>query len=128
MVIPKDIFKRLKYIGYCWSQMPPEETGIDLTDFAQYCKFQLCKINHKLMRDPVWEAYGEEEIITEYYAHVFANSKEKVKEFESSLELNKDTQIYDWFDEMIKKNQTELNTKAVEDKPGFEFIPDSLEG
>lgn len=121
----KDIFERLKYIGYCWSNLPPENVETDLEDFIRYCKFQLCKASNRLMKDPIWEEYCEEEIIAEYYAHLYATSKDAREKFEHALQ-GMDEDIYDWLDKMIAENQKELENKSDELEEGFDFAPDSL--
>lgn len=121
----KDIFRNLKYIGYCWSQLPPEEAGTNLDDFVRFCKFQLCKYTHTLLKDPIWDSYEDEEIIAEYYAHIFNVSEEERNKLLASLQgLNND--IYDWLDEQIAKNQEKLKDKSEELDDGFSFTPDSL--
>ncbi len=121
----KDSLRTLKYIGYCLSSLPPEEVETSYDDFIQYCKFQLCKINHKLMMDPVWGEYSDEEIISEYFAHNFSSSKELREKFEVELRGG-DSKIYDWLDEMIEQNQSELEKKSKELDSGFDFVPPAL--
>lgn len=120
----KDIFERLKFIGYCWSNLPPEEADIELEDFVRYCRFQLCKASNRLMKDPIWEEYIDEEIIAEYYAHLFSKSEAEREKFEAVLQ-GYDEDIHDWLDKMIENNQKEVQEKS-EELEGFEFSPDSL--
>jgi len=122
-----DNFYNLKFIGYCLSQLPPDEAGVDLSDYVEYCKFQLCKITRRLLKDPIWETYNEEDIISEYYAHLFSNSKTEKEKFEATFK-GEDTSVYDWLDQMVEKNQREMEEKAKELdlNEGFEFSPDSM--
>lgn len=120
-----DRFFGLKYIGFCLSSLPPEESIIEFVDFVNFCKFQLCKINHKLMLDPIWELYNEEDILAEYYAHLFASSKEEKDRFEGNLKGMDDT-LYDWFDEQIAKNKIELEAKSKNLEEVIEFDPNTM--
>ena len=114
----------LKYIGYCLAMMPPEEAEPSYEDFVEYAKFQLCD-NYKVLRkDPVWDTYTDEEILIEYYALMYKNNEEVRKDFEIILS-GKDPDVYDWFDDQIKKNQEELGSKVGED---ISFSPDDLLG
>ena len=122
---PRDIFHRLKFIGYCWSQLPPEEADVDLEDFVRYCKFQLCKSTNTLMKDPIWDDYIDEEIIAEYYAHLFVTSKEERQKLLSALQGHNE-EIFDWLDKMIADNQKDVKEKAEELDDGFDFSPDQL--
>ena len=121
----RDIFENLKYIGYCWSNLPPEGADVELEDFVRYCKFQLCKATNRLMKDSIWDDYIDEEIIAEYYAHLYSTSKEERQKFEAILQGH-DEDIHDWLDKMIKQNQEELKNKAEELDDGFDFSPDQL--
>lgn len=120
-----DTFLRLKYMGYCLSNLPPEGVTFTFEDFVNYCKFQLCKLNNKLMLDPVWNNYENEEIIVEYYAHVYSSSKEERAKLETAL-TGHDGSIYDWFDSMIEKNKQELNKKVSDLPEDLSFTPSTL--
>lgn len=121
----KDRFYRLKFIGYCWSNLPPDEAETEYEDYVRYCKFQLCKASHKLMNDPIWEQYSDEEIIAEYYAHVFSNSEKERTKFETTLQ-GYDEDTLDWLDRMIEKNQEELKERAKQMEDRIDFSPESL--
>jgi len=117
---------RLKYIGYCLSQLPPEEAGSpNLGDFVRYAKFQLCKATHTLMLDPIWDAYTDEEIIVEYYAHVLNSSKESRDALLNKLQ-GLDETIYDWLDAQIERNQKENKRKAEKMEDSLSFSPGEL--
>jgi hypothetical protein len=120
-----DIFYNLKYIGYCWAVLPPQDVDFDFNDFVRYCKFQLCKTTNTLMLDPIWDKYEDEEIIAEYYAHVFSNSDKEREKFEGTLKGFSDD-IFDWFDQQIEKNQKELKSKADELEEDVSFTPDVM--
>lgn len=121
----RDQFYNIKYIGYCWASLPPEEAETNFIDFVNFCKFQLCKTNHKLMLDPIWDQYNEEEIVAEYYAHMYASSKEAKDSFEAVLRGARDD-IYDWLDKMVSDNQKEMGKKSEEMGEGFDFKPESI--
>ena len=112
-----DPLQSLKYKGYCWSQSAPgEETTLD--DLVSFAKFFLCKHSNRLWKDPIWEEYTDEEILIEYFAHLYAKDEEARKEFEASIDAN--AQIYEaeyeWLDRMVKQNQEE-NRKKLEEMP-----------
>lgn len=121
----EDKFFKMKYMGYCLAQMPPEEAETSLEDFINHCKFQLCVLSNRLLKDPIWEAYTDEDIIVEYFAH----RVEKDQEFKDTLEARFkgfDEDTYDWFDEMIEKNQEELKTfkeKVAEEAEEINYSP-----
>lgn len=121
----EDLFYNLKYIGYCWATLPPEEADFNFDDFVRFCKFQLCKSTNTLMLDPIWDKYEDEDIIAEYYAHLFYTSNKEREKFETTLKgFSED--IFDWFDQMIEKNQKELKTKADELEEDLSFTPDVI--
>lgn len=112
--------ERFKYIGYCYSQMPPEEATFEWSDFIQYVHFQLCKINKKLMLDPIWNSYTEAEMLVEYYAHVYQNSPKERDAFIHALK-GLDGDIMDWLDDQVKKNQEDMSATD-----SISFNPESL--
>lgn len=117
----------LQHIGYCWAQLPYDEDNITWEDFIQYAKFQLCKITNRLMKDPIWEEYREEEILIEYYAHVYMVNKEERARFEAVLQ-GADENIHDWLDSMIEKNQGEVEKQIKEMglEDSLSFKPESI--
>lgn len=121
-----DRFRNLKFIGYCRAFLPPEESGpISMEDFIGHCKFQLCLATQTLMKDPIWETYEDEDILAEYYAHVFTKDEKAKDEFLVSLK-GADSDIYDWFDEMIAKNQEELKQASEELPEEVGFDPNEV--
>lgn len=116
-----DFLKRIQYIGYCMSQMPPQGVDMEWEDFIIYAKFQLCRINKVLVKDPIWDTYKDAEILTEYYAHLYYNEPEKRDKFISELNgVSED--VYDWLDSQIEKNQKEMQ----KDEESLSFNPDTL--
>src|SRR6185436_4910131 len=83
----KDYFRKIKYMGYCMSHLPREDS-ISLDDMVKFAKFQLCLKNKVLMKDPIWDDYTREEIMAEFYAHQFSFSEKAKLEFEASIKLN----------------------------------------
>lgn len=122
----KDAFLRIKYMGYCMSEMPPDEAEPGYEDFLKYAKFILCQAYHKPMKDPFWDKYSDEEILVEYFAILFDKDKEAKAAFEDQLRgLEGGDDFADWADQMIADNQETLGSgKGLEDK--IDFTPDSI--
>lgn len=118
----QDIFKNIKYIGYCWSNLPVESYGMD--EFLKFAQFQLCVKTHRLMKDPIWDTYTKEELLAEFYAHIFRENKEEREAFEASIGAKED--MYDWLDRMVEQSQEE-NRKILEGtEDSVEFTPETL--
>jgi hypothetical protein len=117
----------LQHIGYCWANLPYDENNVTWDDFVQYAKFSLCQITKRLMKDPIWDEYREEEILVEYYAHIYAVNKEERAKFEAIMQ-GADEDIHDWLDSMIEKNQAETDAKIKEMglEDSLSFTPNSL--
>jgi len=118
-----DPLQNLKYKGYCFAHTPPgdDTTFSDLVNFA---KFFLCKHSQKLIKDPIWEEYTDEEILIEYFSHLFSNDKIARQEFEVQMDAGEELygeDIYDWLDKKVKENQkeTEAKLEAMPDKVSF---------
>lgn len=122
----KDPLRRLKYIGYCAACTPPEKTSFE--DFIRFAKTYLCVQNRVLFKDPIWETYGDEEIIVEYFAHVFAKDPDKKTEFELQIEAKKSDydEFLEFANKSIEDNAVELEDKAAEMEDSVSFSPDAL--
>lgn len=124
-----DPLKSIKYKGYCWSQTPPgDETSME--DLISFAKFFLCKHAKLLWKDPVWDSYTDEEILIEYFAHLFAKDEIARKDFEVSIDAG--TQIYgedifEWLDRKVKENQEETKKKLEELPDRVSFSPSKSE-
>lgn len=79
------------------------------------------------MKDPIWEEYREEELLAEYYAHVYSVNKEERAKIEAILQ-GADEYIHDWLDSMIEKNQDEVKNKIKEMdlEDSLSFTPESI--
>lgn len=127
--LAKDVLLRLKYRGYCWSFLEPGST-MKIEDFVLYCKFYLCKQNKLLMNDPVWDRYqSDEEIMVEYFAHMFANEEEQRKRFETQINAQGQEvdEIYDWLDSKMEELKEENDKKLEEAPEKVSFSPDEGE-
>ena len=120
----KDSLSRFKYIGYCLSQLPPDDASLEWPDFIEYVRFQLCRINGKLLKDPIWDDYKDEELLVEYYAHLFFKNKDERETFlgtlRSSVGVSDDW--LDWADSQIEKNKKEM----AKEEDHISFSPDTL--
>lgn len=124
---PKDPLTALKYRGYVRAiTVPGEETTLE--DFVSFAKFFLCKQTRRLWKDPIWDSYTDEEILIEYFAHLFFTDKSARTEFEVNAFSGTDTygeDIYDWLDRKIAENQAEREKKLDEMPDKVSFSPDS---
>ena len=89
--------------------MPLHEEDATYEDFVRFARFHLAREFKVLTKDPLWDKYTDEEILSEYYALVYKNNDEAKTELESMLHGH-DPDIAKWFDKMIDKNQKELKT------------------
>jgi hypothetical protein len=121
-----DRFLPLKHVAYCWSQGALGDTS--LRDYVKYCKFQLCVLNHRLMKDPVWDEYSEEEIIAEYLAHAFQKDPLFVKEFEIGLAKGEVLDFNEWADLQMKRDKESEEQKIQDQEDRVSFQPDDVMG
>ena len=124
-----DPFYRLKYMGYCLSQLAPDGIPTTFGDYVEYAKFHLSVDKHVLMEDPLWEKYTDEMILVEFFANLFTKSKERLQEFELTFKgLTTVDEFNDWADKMIAQNKIELEEKAktLDLEDSINFSPESL--
>ena len=110
------------------SQLPPDGAKVEFDDFVRYARFVLCREAHILMKDPIWNDYTDEEILIEYYALIYERDKEERARVEMAF-AGKSTDIVDWFDDMIEKNQEkvkEFKKELEEAEDEISFSPESL--
>lgn len=119
-----DKFDRLRYIGYCWSKLPPDEDDVDFDDFVNYAKFQLCVASHRLVKDPIWDEYKPEEILVEYYALLFHNNKEQADKFLQSLNGVSSSDYY-WIMEQAEEEEAHMGDG---EEDSLSFNPENLGG
>lgn len=121
-----DPLKSIKFKGYCWSQTPPGE-DTTMEDLVSFAKFYLCKSSRVLWKDPIWDKYTDEEILIEYFAHLFSRDELSRKDFEASMTAGTDLygeEIYDWLDRKIKENQEEMQRNAEQQPDKISFSPE----
>lgn len=113
----------LKYIAYCRAFTPPgEDTSRE--EFVEFAKFFLCKQTRRLWKDPIWDDYTEEEILIEYFAHLFSTNAQAKSEFEVKAFSGSDIygeDVFEWLDRMVKENQEDMAKKldALPEKVSF---------
>jgi hypothetical protein len=113
-------------MAYCRAHTPPGEDFTTL-DLIQTGKFYLCKTLGYLWEDPIWDKYTDEEILVEYFAHLFSKDETFRKDFE--VQIDAGTQVYgndifDWLDKMVEENQAEMKQKLEEMPDKISFSPD----
>lgn len=90
-------------------------------------KFYLCKTLGYLWKDPIWDDYTSEEILIEYFSHLYAKDDELRKSLEVVLDVGAEMygeDVYDWLDRMIEENQAEMSKKLEEMPDKVTFTPD----
>lgn len=118
-----DPFFNLKYIAWCMSQMPPKGVPTFEEDLVNYAKWVICKKRNKLFYDPVWEKYGSEEIMTEYFGIIFDENPDFKSQFEAEMGGVKKSDL-EWFDKMESKFSKKKQEEAKESMGGKEEIED----
>jgi hypothetical protein len=121
-----DPFESLKYRGYCWAFTEPGER-YTLEEFINFAKFFLCKQTKTLWKDPIWDRYTDEEILVEYFAHLFSMDKNAKLDFEVYAFSGSDVygeDIYSWLDRKIEENQAETAKKMEEMPDKVSFSPE----
>lgn len=121
-----DRFIKIKHVAYCWSQNGLGDTKF--VDFVRYCQFQLCVINHRLMKDPIWGEYTQEEILAEYFAHCFQKDPQFVKEFEIGLAKGEILDFASWADLQMKQDEEAEKVKIMNQEDRVSFQPDDVMG
>jgi hypothetical protein len=119
---PNSRLDRLKYIGWCWSQLPPEGAGFTFEDLLQYAKFKLSLQKRVLLKDPIWDQYSDEELLAEYYANLFENNEDARNEFQSLIDGGDDDEFLEWANRKARETREEKSTG--EDTEEIEFSPD----
>lgn len=121
-----DPLKQIKFIGYCAAFTPPESNSFD--DLVLYAKTYLCIQNKILFKAHIWDEYKEEEILIEYFAHVFAKDSDRKSEFEIEMGMKKSN--YDEFLEFannsIDKNKQELVDTLGDMEESINFTPNVM--
>lgn len=120
----EDIFHKLKERAYYRVVEPKDSTKEDLANTA---KMFLCLKTNTLFKNPIWDLYTDEEILIEYFSHLFHKDETYRKVFEASLEGNEyyeDLESFaNWADQKILENEKELEEKGSELEDSVNFSP-----
>lgn len=120
----RDPLLGLKYKAYCLVHVPPGES-MKIEDLVNLGKWYLCNTLGYLWKDPIWEQYTDEEILIEYFSHLFAKDKELQNEFKAQISNGEDDEdIYAWLDQKIAENEAERKQKLEELPEKVSFSPD----
>ena len=117
-----DKYDRLRYIGYCWAKLPPDDEDVVFEDFLNYAKFQLCRASQRLMKDPIWEEYTAEEILVEYYGLLFHQNEKRAKDFIMSIN-GVSSSDYDW---IIEQSEKEDEDQLGKEEDNVSFTPEEI--
>lgn len=118
-----DPFLRIKYLGYCLLQLPKKNATYG--DLVKYAKFFLAVKTKKLMKDPIWDSYTSEELLTEFYAHRFIENKIALTEFEDQLNGGKSEES-DEFNEWADKQMAQESKKREQLEERITFEPTTM--
>lgn len=107
------------------SQMPEIVT---VKDFVRFCKFHLAVKTHRLMKDPIWDTYTSEDIITEFFAHKFHTDKDFKAEFEFEAGMSKSfvDDFAAWADQQIRQAAKDIKQKLNETEDKVSFNPATM--
>lgn len=106
-----DVFRRLKDRAYVRAFMDTEKG--DLSDFVSFAKNYLCLKTNTLYKAPIWETYTNEEILVEYFTHLFTTVPQFKTEYESATGIV-DEDLHAWFDTQIANNKVEIEKKIAD--------------
>ena len=122
-----DPLKKIKSIAYT-KVVGPLDGNIDYDSFLRMAKSYLAIENKILFKDPIWDTYTEEELLVEYFSHIFMKFPDRRGEFE--MEMNVGQSEYDSFLEFankaIEENQKELQARDDELPDSVSFSPDVI--
>lgn len=124
-------YLNIKRIAHSWCTGSPLGKKYEYTDFVEHARFSLCVKNKILMKDPIWDSYTDEELLTEYYAHVYTAVKEARESFVNLYLQREGTgEVEDWInwaDKQIDTAKKETEEGMV-DSIDFDPSKDVLEG
>ena len=103
---------------------------MSMDDMVAFAKFFLCKRMSRLWKDAIWDSYTDEEILIEYYAHIFAENDEERRKLEVAIDAGVDLygeDIFEWLDRKVRENQIEAKTKLEEMPEHIGFSPEKDE-
>jgi hypothetical protein len=97
----------------------------EFADFVDFCKFVLCTKTSTLFKDPIWESYTDEEIIIEYYSHLYHGNEEEASAFRLGMGIDDLQDSLGAFAEWAE-SQEENNKKELEEtfEENVSFAPD----
>ena len=146
-----DVWFRMKYMGYCLANMPPDESSWELKDFYRMVRFRLAEKWNVSIKDPIFDKYERpEELVIEYFAHRVSNEEEfadEIKNISQGKPADYESTV-DWMEKEAEENKKaieefkrkralesgELDENAIiedeikeEDLDGFSFKPGDLE-
>ena len=125
-----DPFGRLEYIAYCRNYTPP--VNGEYHDLIKFARNYLCLVKNVLYYDPVWDHYGDEELLVEYYSVRMSKDETFKDEIEAKIKGKGNTtaDLEDWADKEIAKYNEEREqrmAKAIEEAK-VDFSPNSVKG
>jgi len=122
-----DPYRNLKKLAYHSSQLPDRYNKEDL---LRYAKFQLARRAKRLLKDPIWDEYTEEELLIEFYAHQFEdNDQFRIKfEQESGMFDGVVDDFAAWADKKMAEDAKIRDMTMGESEDHISFSPDDVMG
>lgn len=103
-----DVWFRMKYMGYCLANLPPEEKSWELKDFYRMVRFRLAQKWGVSMKDPIFDRYiRPEELVVEYFAHRCADEEDFRQEIENRAAGKPEgySETVDWMEQELEENK-----------------------
>lgn len=85
----KDPLQRLKQAAYYKVFGDPEQENYTFDELLNVAKSYLCNVTNRLLADPIWDNYSNEELLVEYYAQLFMRDQGFRQAFETNSEVGK---------------------------------------
>ena len=126
-MIKKDPLFNIKHIAYRNVITPVGPDNFKL--FVRGCQLGLAIKTHRLMKDPIFDTYTPEEIIAEYYSHLYSTDKQAREEFEAQMrgqDIDKLNDFYSWTEKMIEDNKKDLEAHEETLEKDLSFNPADL--
>jgi hypothetical protein len=120
-----DPYKNLKTLGYNLSQLPDK---YNLKELTRYAKFYLASKTGTLLKDPIWDTYTTEEMLTEFYAYLMEDREYRLRfEQESGIKGEVDD-FASWAEKKIQEDSKVRDKVLGQMEENIKFSPNDVIG